>query len=186
MTGGEHERVLFASGERLPELHLQTMDSRRSTRAMKAIIAYKVIKGGVMVLFALASTLALIAGQGAHLHAFALSLHENVTSRFAIETSDLLLRFATPGRLALTTLAVGLDGIVTSIEAWLLHRGTRWAILLVVCASSALIPWEIYELIRAFSIPRLALLLANVLVVIYLGWQSSKHVAHRQAERLPV
>jgi uncharacterized membrane protein (DUF2068 family) len=149
---------------------------------MKAIIAYKAIKGVTFLLLGVALMIALLRGEGDHLHALAVSFHERVTAWFAIELSDAFLKIATPGHLALTTAAIGLDGVVTLIEAWLLHRGQRWAIWLVVGASSSLIPWELYALAHQFHWMRLLLLLLNVAVVIYLGLQASKHLAaHRRA-----
>ena len=148
---------------------------------MRMIIAYKIAKGCLMLLAGLVFTIALWRGQADHLHAFALSLREHVTARLAIEASEFLLRVATPGRLALTSIAIGADGAITFVEAWLLHRRTRLAIWLVVIASSSLIPWELYELVFHFRILRLVLLVFNVVVVIYLGLQASRHVAHRRA-----
>lgn len=147
---------------------------------MKVIIAYKAIRGSVLLVFALVLSIALWQGQAEHLHALALTLREHVTHRLAIETAELLLRLATPDHLALTSLAIGLDGAVGIVEAWLLHRGTRLAIWLVVTATSALIPWEIYELFTHFRPLRVVLLILNILVAIYLGFQASKHVAHRR------
>ena len=148
---------------------------------MRVIIAYKAIRGALLIVASVVLAFALLWGEGEKLHALALSLRDYATHRLAIEAADLLLRVATPGHLVLTTLAIGLDGAVGIVEAWLLHRGRRWAIWLVVMASSALIPWELYELFAHFRFLRVVLLVVNILVVIYLGLQASKHVAHRRA-----
>ena len=149
---------------------------------MRVIIAYKAIRGSVLIVAGLALAIALWLGEGAELHTLALSLREYVTARLAIDIAELILGLSTPSHLALTSLAVGLDGSVGIFEAWLLHRGQRWAIWLVVVASSLLIPWELYELFAHFRLLRVVLLILNVLVVIYLSFQARKHHA---AYRLP-
>jgi uncharacterized membrane protein (DUF2068 family) len=154
-------------------------------QAMRLIIAYKASKGAAMLLAGLALSIAVWFGQGEHLHSLAMTLREYVTARLAVETAELLLKIATPSHLALTSLAIALDGTVSIVEAWLLHRGQRWAIWLVVTANSALIPWELYELVAHFRWLRVALLIVNVGVVVYLGRQASRHVARRKAQRSP-
>ncbi len=156
------------------------MASHAEPRTMRLIIAYKAIRGCVFLLFALGLSIALWRGEAQQLHGLAQSLREYVTHRLAIDTAELLLKLATPDHLALTSLAIGLDGAVGVVEAWLLHRAQRWAIWLVVAASSALVPWEIYELFIHFRLLRVALLILNILVVVYLGFQAQRHVAHGQ------
>ena len=151
---------------------------------MKLIIAYKAVKGIVLLLAGLVFTIALWRGHGGVIHGLAQSIRDHLTSRLAIEAADGFVSFLTPGHLALSSLALGLDGAVTIAEAWLLHRGTRLAIWLVVIASSSLIPWEAYEVVRHFHPARLVLLVVNVAVVLYLGRQAGKHVAHRKSEAL--
>ena len=51
------------------------------------------------------------------------------------------------------------------VGLWL---GRRWAEYLTVIATGSLIPFEIYEMVRKLSPPRLIALILNVAVVIYL------------------
>lgn len=153
---------------------------------MRVIIGYKIVKGIVFLLAGLAISIAVGQGEGLKLREFALSFREHATSKLAIDAAELLVSFATAGKLALTALAIGLDGAVTIVEAWLLNKGTRLAILLVVVASSSLVPWELYELVRHFHVARLLLLVLNVGVVLYLGWQAHKHVNHRRRLTLEI
>jgi uncharacterized membrane protein (DUF2068 family) len=147
---------------------------------MQLIIAYKAIRGALLMLIALAMSIAVSRGQGHIFHGWATALRESVSHRLAVEAAEFLLSVATPSHLALTSLALGLDGAVGIVEAWLLNRGTRLAIWLVVCATSVLIPWELYELVAHFRPLRVVILIVNVVVVLYLGFQANKHVAHRQ------
>ncbi len=145
-------------------------------RTLKVIIVYKAIKGGVLMLLGLGLSIAVWVGHVDGLHALAMSLRENVTARLAVDLAELLLKISTPAHLQLTSLAIALDGAVGIVESWLLHRQKRWAIALVVVASSALVPWEIYELIAHFRILRLVLLVLNVAVVLYLFSQTRRHL----------
>jgi uncharacterized membrane protein (DUF2068 family) len=56
--------------------------------------------------------------------------------------------------------------------------GKRWAEYFTIIATSSFIPLEVYELAKRVSAPRLALLLINVAVVVYLVvelWRSRKN-----------
>lgn len=58
--------------------------------------------------------------------------------------------------------------IVEGIGLW---RQKRWAEYLTVIATASLIPFEIFEVARRVSVPRVAILVINVLVVSYLIWR---------------
>jgi uncharacterized membrane protein (DUF2068 family) len=54
------------------------------------------------------------------------------------------------------------------IEGIGLIRGRDWAGYLVIVATSSLIPFEVYEISRKFSLLRVSFLVLNVSIVIYL------------------
>ncbi len=147
----------------------------REPGPLRLIIAYKAVKGALMMLVGLGLSIAIWVGHAGGPYEFASWLREHVTAALAVETADTLMRFATPYRLSLTSLALALDGSVGITEAWLLHRGRTWAFWLVVVASSVLIPWEIYELVAHFRPLRLVMLVLNVAVVLYLARQARRH-----------
>lgn len=153
---------------------------------LRTIIAYKAIKGAIELALGLALGIALWLGEGQRLHQLALTLREDVTARVAVETAELFLRLSTPGHLAISALAVGLDGVVGGVEALLLHHRKRWAVWVVVIASSVLIPWEVFELISHFRVLRLVLLILNVAVVVYLGRQASRHLGAAPQVNRPI
>lgn len=64
--------------------------------------------------------------------------------------------------------ALFLDGILSCIQNRVLYRRYRWDRWLVVCATSILLPLEFVALLRRLSAIRLALLLVNLSIVIYL------------------
>ena len=74
----------------------------------------------------------------------------------------------TPRRAAALGLAAFAYGALFAVEGIGLWLGKRWAEYLTVIATGSLIPFEIYEMIRKFSPPRLIALILNVAVVIYL------------------
>ena len=60
------------------------------------------------------------------------------------------------------------DGVVSLIEGWALLHGRWWGPWLVVVATGALLPWEIWELIARPTWIRGALFVINLAVVAYL------------------
>lgn len=57
--------------------------------------------------------------------------------------------------------------VVEGIGLW---RQRRWAEYLTVIATASFVPLEAYELVKDVTLPRIAALLANLLVVAYLVW----------------
>jgi uncharacterized membrane protein (DUF2068 family) len=55
------------------------------------------------------------------------------------------------------------------IEAYGLHKRLRWAEWLTVFATGLLIPFEVYEVWRRFSLLGVAVLVLNIAIVIYLA-----------------
>lgn len=55
-----------------------------------------------------------------------------------------------------------------------------WAGYLVVLATSSLIPFELYEIVQKQSLPRIAILILNIGIVIYLILELRKHRAARK------
>ena len=74
----------------------------------------------------------------------------------------------TPRRAAALGLAAFAYGALFAVEGVGLWLGRRWAEYLTVIATGSLIPFEIYEMVRKLSPPRLIALILNVAVVIYL------------------
>ncbi|AGY59538.1 DUF2127 domain-containing protein [Gloeobacter kilaueensis] len=59
---------------------------------------------------------------------------------------------------------------VTLIEGWGVWEGKRWVEIFLVLETAALLPVELVELVKKFSFGKVALLLINLFVVVYLGW----------------
>jgi uncharacterized membrane protein (DUF2068 family) len=54
-----------------------------------------------------------------------------------------------------------------------------WAGYLVVVATGSLVPFELYEIVQKHSVPRIAILIVNLGIVVYLITQLRKHHAAR-------
>src|SRR5437773_1582020 len=91
----------------------------------------------------------------------------------------------TPRHAAALGLAAFTYGALFAVEGVGLWLGKCWAEYLTVIATASLIPFEIYEMVRKLSPPRLIALILNVAVVIYLIYRirskngaSSNSVGH--------
>jgi uncharacterized membrane protein (DUF2068 family) len=99
-------------------------------------------------------------------------LHFSLTTgqRFIDKTIDLLSNL-TRGHAAALGLGAILYGSLFTVEGVGLWKGKRWAEYLTVIATSALIPFEVYELARRLTMVRVSALVVNVAAVIYLVYR---------------
>jgi len=132
---------------------------------VRLIIAYKLVKAPLVLLLALTLT---ADADGA------LRAAERVTHDLS-EGGALLGKLSSFLGPHLTERAVGraawvawLDGLMTAAEGLLLWHGSAWGEWLVVGTLAALVPLEALSLERQPSVPKVALLAANVAIVLYL------------------
>ena len=95
------------------------------------------------------------------------AFHLNPASR----TPRVFLEFAanlTSSRLQLLALGAAAYASLHLVEAWGLWRGMRWAEWLGVVAGGLYIPFELYELTKSVTWPRLVVLVINLAIVAYL------------------
>lgn len=83
---------------------------------------------------------------------------------------DLVLRFVGMSQNSLIALAAGsfIYGAIEASEAVGLLLKRRWAEYLVVLATGFFIPLEAYEVVRNLTVVKLATLVINIVVVVYL------------------
>ncbi len=74
-------------------------------------------------------------------------------------------------RLEIVGISAILYAALFTVEGVGLWLGRRWAEYLTIVATSSFIPFEIYELTRGVSWPRLVTLAINLVVVGYLVWK---------------
>jgi uncharacterized membrane protein (DUF2068 family) len=95
-------------------------------------------------------------------------IRRHVAEAWSIALAERVIHAASARNLLVVVCALFLDGTLSSVESWALYRRYRWGRWLVVCATSILLPLEFVALIRHLSAVRLAVLLVNSLIVIYL------------------
>jgi uncharacterized membrane protein (DUF2068 family) len=142
-------------------------------------VAYKIARATIALSLAVALGIAASLDGGAWLLELARAVREHFTGVWSTHLADALVKASSRRSLAIGTAALTIDGLFVSLEAWALASGRRWGPWLVVVATSALVPFEVYELRRGIHAGRLAILIANVAVVAYL-------ILQRQRESPPI
>ena len=96
------------------------------------------------------------------------------------------MRLAGIDRKQLTWIEAGTIGyaILHTIEGIGILRGKRWGGLLIILATSSLIPVECYEILRRPSLVRITALLLNLGIVVYLIVNRRKLTPERLQSRV--
>jgi uncharacterized membrane protein (DUF2068 family) len=144
------------------------MKARTDEAALQAVIAYKVVKGVLQLLLAVALSFSLLFGGGEMLREWTQEFRNHSTRAYAVVVSRALEKATSPRGLHITLAALWLDGGVTLLEAWALRRRHRWGPWVVVGVSGALLPFEVFELARRFRWTRVLVLVVNAAVVGFL------------------
>jgi uncharacterized membrane protein (DUF2068 family) len=79
------------------------------------------------------------------------------------------LRVSSPRALEIGALALLCEGAFTSFEGWSLYRGYRFAPWLVLIATAAFLPFEVYEIAQRVRAGRVLVFVVNVAIVVYLA-----------------
>jgi len=137
--------------------------------ALRAIVLYKSLKASLELGAALLLGALWPLGLPEKLETVAVWLRHHITHGWANELAAWLVDGAARRRLALSLVALGLDGALTAVEAWSLRAGHWWGPWLVVAATTSLLPFEIYEFARVPRPSRAVLIAVNLLVAAYLA-----------------
>ena len=141
---------------------------RSDALGIRLIVRYKFVKAVVELLLGVLLLVLVMAGLAANLRTVALNIRDHMVEDWSIALAERALRVVTEPHLLVVALASFLDGVISAAEGWVLHRRYWWSRWLVVGATSCLVPFEGVALVRHFSPVRLALLLLNAVVVVYL------------------
>ena len=135
---------------------------------MSLIVFYKLGKAAVQLTAATGLEVARALGTTARLDASARATALQLAGTRSATLARLVERLVSPAHLRFIILALVLDGAVTGMEGWALHRRFAWAPWLIVVATGSLLPLEVLHMIR-HPRPAPALLLAiNAAAVVYL------------------
>jgi uncharacterized membrane protein (DUF2068 family) len=146
-------------------------------RGLRAIIAYKTVKAALQLGLAVLLGALLPFGLAHEVAKITSALHAHVTHGWALNLADLLARHSSTRSIELSLIALGLDGALTALEAWALRRGNWWGPWLVVVATSALLPFELYEFWRVPRFSRALVFSLNLAIVIYLARRATRERA---------
>lgn len=148
---------------------------------VRAIVLYKSVKSAVQLAVVVVALALWPFGLPALLHRLALALQQHATHAWAVTLATWL--GASDRGVEISLLALGADGTLTAVEAWALRRGRWWGAWLVVLATGALVPFELFELMRAPHVSRALLLAANVGIVVYLARRARRESLERRRVR---
>ncbi len=137
-------------------------------RGLRLIIGYKLTKAGLEFLGGASIFILGSVGLAHKLAYVAQMIRRHATEAWSIALAEQLLDASTAHNVFVVAMAMLVDSVVTSIEGWALYRGYVWSRWLVVGTTAALIPFEVLALVRHANAGRAALLLINLLIVIYL------------------
>lgn len=152
-----------------------------TARALRAIIAYKTAKACLQLAGGLLLAVLWPFGLPVWIHAAGIALGEYATHGWAVHLAERLLDGATRRGLELAIAALFADGALTALEAWALATGRWWGPWLVVAALGLLLPWEVFEFVRAPAFSRAALFALNLAMATYLARRAWRE--HRERVR---
>ncbi len=147
---------------------------RHTRRGLEIIAAFKFFKAALLITAGFAA-LGLLSS---HVQQLTENWLEQLAlaqgHRFASDLAGRVLQMLDrTGSRRLTLVAVGAFAYaaIYLVEGIGLSRGRRWAEYLTVVVTLSFMPFEVGALVSRFTLPRLATLVLNVAVVIYLVWQ---------------
>lgn len=155
------------------------VSSNRSTSTnpltLRAIIAYKLVRGGAALLAAAVLGVLVLTGHALSMRALADDLLENATSSLSVKFAEAAVSAVAPRHLWMAIAGLTLDGTVTVVEGWALHRGLWWGPWLVVLFVGAWVPFELLGFVHHPHWGRALLLVGNVAAALYLVWHARRH-----------
>jgi uncharacterized membrane protein (DUF2068 family) len=132
-----------------------------------AIALFKFVKGAVILALACGAMSLFHKDVAAHVGHWCDQLRIDPDNRFIGALLNKLQLVHTKELKEFTALGAGYAALFLTEGTGLLFR-RRWAEWLTIVATSSLMPLEVYELIKEFTVLRLLLLLVNAAVVLFL------------------
>jgi uncharacterized membrane protein (DUF2068 family) len=134
----------------------------------RLIVAYKFAKAAALLLLGTLILSFASAGLADELRTVALNMRNHATAAWSVALAKWLMNAATSRNLRVVAIASLLDAAASLFEGWALHRRFGWSRWLVILTTSSLLPFEAIAIVRHFSAGRVALILINVFIVVYL------------------
>ena len=175
LDDGQHVSEAAEPGE-ATEPGASARQARWDARVVRLIVAYKLAKGVGAMVFALVVVLIGVTSVAAEVRSLAADLVRHAGAAWSVALAEWVLRSATARHVGVLVLAASLDGALSAVEGWALHKRYAWSGWLIVAATSCLLPFEVLALARHPSVMRGVVLAVNAAVVGFL-------LLHRSAVR---
>jgi uncharacterized membrane protein (DUF2068 family) len=134
---------------------------------LRLIVGYKLAKGAAQSILGVVG-LSRAAALTADLRRVAHVIRAHAVEAWSVKLAERLLSIASDRTVRIAALALLLDGVVSFVEGWALHRRYWWSDWLVVAATAALLPIEARAIVHHATIGRAVLIVLNALIVAYL------------------
>ncbi|MFL5376171.1 MAG: DUF2127 domain-containing protein [Myxococcales bacterium] len=135
---------------------------------LEAIIDYKLTKAIVELAIGILLVVALVRGPEAMAATVAQQVIDHTSGAWALRAATLIVRSGTAAHVKLAAAVAIADSALSAFEGLALRAERWWAPWLVVVATGALIPVEIWEIIRKPTPVRGVILVLNWVILIYL------------------
>ena len=144
-----------------------TKKSQRHNRVLMLIAIFKFFKAAVLILAGLAALELINPTMFAHAEDFVWSVG-SPWIRDHLERGLAHVGHQHPGRLRALGVGAFVYAAVFIVEGTGLWLEKRWAEYLTIIVTGSFIPFEIWELTRRFTFARVATIVVNIAVVVYL------------------
>ena len=135
---------------------------------LEAIIDYKLTKAAVELVLGVLLVVGLVRGPEAMSATFAQMILDHAAGAWALRVATVIVLTGTSGHVKIAVAVAFGDAALSAFEGLALRAGRWWAPWLVVVATAALIPVEIWEVIHKPGPVRGAILVVNWAILIYL------------------
>jgi uncharacterized membrane protein (DUF2068 family) len=135
---------------------------------VEAIIDYKLTKAVVELVVGILLVVALLRGPEAMAAGLAQNVLDHATGAWALRAATIIVISGKAGHVKIAAAVATADSVLSAVEGLALRAARWWAPWLVVVATGALIPVEIWEIIRKPKAVRGAILLVNWVILVYL------------------
>lgn len=153
------------------------MASRNRAPTLYGIIAFKLIRGAVLLTLAMQVYTLVDEDLRPHFDGAVSWLKLDPETDFFDRVGD-RIDAITPVNVGWAATGALLYGVLSLAEGVGLARRTRWAGVLVVAESGFFVPLEAYGLIKSPSLTIVAVLILNVSIVVYLHWNRDRLFRH--------
>lgn len=170
---------LTESGHRAAVSVADRPGAARAPVGERLIVAYKFGKAALQACAAIALGLAVAAGLAGNVVDAAIAFGDHSVHPLAVRLAHWLSLVATPTHLNLLALLLGADALISAAEGWVLRRGYSWGRWLVVLATAALLPLELYEIVHRPRVARMVIFVINAAIVLYLAASARRRRTRR-------